>query len=164
MPKSGVEAYIYLDFYSDEIYTEDEINKITGVDCSKATFESPLIVKPNQINGVSFTVATEDAENIRHRVFPILSEIYNADKVEFEPCNEMEVMIDVFRHGGKLEFFGVRKRMPYYLQFVVSEDREMAKRIFNSTMYHAIKNSRNLDFAFTEDVVNVLVTPLDGRM
>lgn len=42
MPKSGVEAYIYLDFYSDEIYTEDEINKITGVDCSKATFESPL--------------------------------------------------------------------------------------------------------------------------
>lgn len=25
MPKSGVEAYIYLDFYSDEIYTEDEI-------------------------------------------------------------------------------------------------------------------------------------------
>lgn len=140
MSKSGVEAYIYLDFYSDEIYTEDEINKITGVDCSKATFESPLIVKPNQINGVSFTVATEDAENIRHRVFPILSEIYNADKVEFEPCNEMEVMIDVFRHGGKPEFFGVRKRMPYYLQFVVSEDREMAKRIFNSTMYHAIKN------------------------
>lgn len=164
MSKSGVEAYIYLDFYSDEIYTEDEINKITGVDCSKATFESPLIVKPNQINGVSFTVATEDAENIRHRIFPILSEIYNADKVEFEPCNEMEVMIDVFRHGNKPEFFGVRKRMPYYLQFVVSEDREMAKRIFNSTMYHAIKNSRNLDFVFTEDVVNVLVTPLDGRM
>lgn len=164
MPKSGVEAYIYLDFYSDEIYTEDEINKITGVDCSKATFESPLIVKPNQINGVSFTVATEDAENIRHRIFPILSEIYNADKVEFEPCNEMEVMIDVFRHGIKPEFFGVRKRMPYYLQFVVSEDREMAKRIFNSTMYHAIKNRRNLDFVFTEDVVNILVTPLDGRM
>ena len=164
MSKSGVEAYIYLDFYSDEIYTEDEINKITGVDCSKATFESPLIVKPNQINGVSFTVATEDAENIRHRIFPILSEIYNADKVEFEPCNEMEVMIDVFRHGSKPEFFGERKRMPYYLQFVVSEDREMAKRIFNSTMYHAIKNSRNLDFVFTEDVVNVLVTPLDGRM
>lgn len=50
MPKSGVEAYIYLDFYSDEIYTEDEINKITRVDCSKATFESPLVVKPNQIN------------------------------------------------------------------------------------------------------------------
>lgn len=164
MSKSGVEAYIYLDFYSDEIYTEDEINKITGVDCSKATFESPLIVKPNQINGVSFTVATEDAENIRHRIFPILSEIYNADKVEFEPCNEMEVMIDVFRHGSKPKFFGVRKQMPYYLQFVVSEDREMAKRIFNSTMYHAIKNSRNLDFVFTEDVVNVLVTPLDGRM
>ena len=72
MHKSGVEAYIYLDFYSDEIYTEDEINKITGVDCSKATFESPLIVKPNQINGVSFTVATEDAENIRHSILPIL--------------------------------------------------------------------------------------------
>lgn len=54
--------------------------------------------------------------------------------------------------------------MPYYLQFVVSEDREMAKRIFSSTMYHAIKNSRNLDFVFTEDVVNVLVAPLDGRM
>lgn len=104
MPKSGVEAYIYLDFYSDEIYTEDEINKITGVDCSKATFESPLIVKPNQINGVSFTVATEDAENIRHRVFPILSEIYNADKVEFEPCNEMEVMIDVFRQAVNQSF------------------------------------------------------------
>lgn len=164
MSKSGVEAYIYLDFYADEIYTEDEINKITGVDCNDATAENPLAVKPNQINGISFTVATEDAENIRHRVFPILSEIYNADKVEFEPCNEMEVMIDVFRHGSKPEFFGVRKRMPYYLQFVVSEDREMAKRIFNSTMYHAIKNSRNLDFVFTEDVVNVLVTPLDGRM
>lgn len=165
MPKSGVEAYIYLDFYSDEIYTEDEINKITGVDCSKATFESPLIVKPNQINGVSFTVATEDAENIRHRVFPILSEIYNADKVEFEPCNEMEVMIDVFRHGSKPEFFVVRKRMPYYLKFIVSEDTEMAKRIFNSTMSRAIKNiRRRLDFTFTEDVVNVLVTPLDGRM
>lgn len=165
MSKSGVEAYIYLDFYSDEIYTEDEINKITGVDCSKATFESPLIVKPNQINGVSFTVATEDAENIRHRIFPILSEIYNADKVEFEPCNEMEVMIDVFRHGSKPEFFVVRKRMPYYLKFIVSEDTEMAKRIFNSTMSRAIKNiRRRLDFTFTEDVVNVLVTPLDGRM
>jgi hypothetical protein len=164
MPKSGVEAYIYLDFYSDEIYTEDEINKITGVDCSKATFESPLIVKPNQINGVSFTVATEDAENIRHRVFPILSEIYNADKVEFEPCNEMEVMIDVFRSVGIADAFIVRKRMPYYLQFVVSEDTEMAKRIFHSTMYKATKSMRHLGFAFTENVANILVTPLDGRM
>ena len=165
MPKSGVEAYIYLDFYSDEIYTEDEINKITGVDCSKATFESPLIVKPNQINGVSFTVATEDAENIRHRIFPILSEIYNADRVEFDSCNEMKVIIEVFRHGSKPEFFVVRKRMPYYLKFIVSEDTEMAKRIFNSTMSRAIKNiRRRLDFTFTEDVVNVLVTPLDGRM
>lgn len=45
MSKSGVEAYIYLDFYSDEIYTEDEINKITEVDCSKATFESLTILK-----------------------------------------------------------------------------------------------------------------------
>lgn len=164
MSKSGVEAYIYLDFYSDEIYTEDEINKITGVDCNDATVENPLAVKPNQINGVSFTVATEDAENIRHRVFPILSEIYNADKVEFEPCNEMEVMIDVFRHGSKPEFFGVRKRMPYYLQFVVSEDREMAKRIFNSTMSRAIKGRRNLDFEFIENAERILITPLDGRM
>lgn len=164
MPKSRVEAFTYLEFYSDEIYTEDEINKITGVDCSKATFENPLVVKPNQINGVSFTVATEDAENIRHRIFPILSEIYNADRVEFEPCSDMKVMIEVFRHGTRPQFFTVRKRMPYYLQFVVSEDKEMARRIFNSTMYHAIKNSRNLDFVFTEDVVNVLVTPLDGRM
>lgn len=164
MPKSGVEAYIYLDFYSNEFYTEDEINKMTGVDCNDATFENPLAVTPNQINGVSFTVATEDAENIRHRIFPILSEIYNADRVEFEPCSDMKVMIEVFRHGTRPQFFAVRKRMPYYLQFVVSEDREMAKRIFNSTMYHAIKNSRNLDFTFTEDVVNVLVTPLDGRM
>lgn len=164
MPKSGVEAYIYLDFYSNEFYTEDEINKMTGVDCSDATFENPLIVNPNQINGVSFTVATEDAENIRHRIFPILSEIYNADRVEFEPCSDMKVMIEVFRHGTRPQFFTVRKRMPYYLQFVVSEDKEMARRIFNSTMYHAIKNSRNLDFVFTEDVVNVLITPLDGRM
>lgn len=165
MPKSGVEAYIYLDFYSDEFYTEDEINKMTGVDCSDATFENPLIVNPNQINGVSFTVATEDAENIRHRVFPILSEIYNADKVEFEPCNEMKVMIEVFRHGSKQEFFVVRRRMPYYLKFIVSEDTEMARRIFNSTMSRAIKNiRRRLDFAFTENVVNILVTPLDGRM
>lgn len=38
IPKSGVEAYIYLDFYSNEFYTEDEINKMTGVDCSYATF------------------------------------------------------------------------------------------------------------------------------
>lgn len=164
MPKSGVEAYIYLDFYSNEFYTEDEINKMTGVDCSDATFENPLIVNPNQINGVSFAIAKEDAWNVKHRIFPILEEVYNAEGVEFEPCNEMEVMIDVFRHGSKPEFFGVRKRMPYYLQFVVSEDREMAKRIFNSTMYHAIKNRRNLDFVFTEDVVNILVTPLDGRM
>lgn len=164
MSKSGVEAYIYLDFYADEIYTEYEINKITGVDCNDATVENPLAVKPNQINGVSFTVATEDAENIRHRVFPILSEIYNADKVEFEPCNEMEVMIDVFRHGSKPEFFGVRKRMPYYLQFVVSEDKEMARRIFNSTMGRAIKGRRNLDFEFIENVGRILITPLDGRM
>ena len=165
MPKSGVEAYIYLDFYSDEIYTEDEINKITGVDCSKATFESPLIVKPNQINGVSFTVATEDAENVKHRIFPILQEIYKADEVEFESCNEMKVMIEVFRHGSNPEFFVVRKRMPYYLQFTASEDMEMAKRIFNSTMRDAIKGiRRRLDFTFTEDVVNILVTPLDGRM
>ena len=164
MPKSGVEAYIYLDFYSDEIYTEDEINKITGVDCSKATFESPLIVKPNQINGVSFTVATEDAENIRHRIFPILSEIYNADRVEFEPCSDMKVMIEVFRHGTRPQFFAVRKRMPYYLQFVVSEDKEMARRIFNSTMGYAIKGRRNLDFEFIENVGRILITPLDGRM
>lgn len=47
MHKSGVEAFIYLDFYSDEFYTEDEINKITGVDCSNATVENPLTVKPN---------------------------------------------------------------------------------------------------------------------
>lgn len=47
MSKSGVEAYIYLDFYADEIYTEDEINKITGVDCNDATVENPLAVKPN---------------------------------------------------------------------------------------------------------------------
>lgn len=165
MPKSGVEAYIYLDFYSDEIYTEDEINKITGTDCSKATFENPLVVKPNQINGVTFAVATEDAENIRHRISPILEEIYNADEIEFESCNEMKVMIEVFRHGSKPEFFVVRKRMPYYLKFIVSEDTEMAKRIFNSTMSRAIKNiRRRLDFTFTEDVVNILVTPLDGRM
>lgn len=164
MSKSGVEAYIYLDFYSDEIYTEDEINKITGVDCSKATFESPLIVKPNQINGVSFTVATEDAENIRHRIFPILSEIYNADRVEFGSCDEMETMLDVFRSVGIADAFIVRKRMPYYLQFVVSEDTEMAKRIFHSTMYKATKSMRHLGFAFTENVANILVTPLDGRM
>ena len=55
MPKSGVEAYIYLDFYSDEIYTEDEINKITGVDCSKATFESPL-QKMLKILGIVFSL------------------------------------------------------------------------------------------------------------
>lgn len=30
MSKSGVEAYIYLDFYADEIYTEDEINKTSA--------------------------------------------------------------------------------------------------------------------------------------
>lgn len=167
MSKSGVEAYIYLDFYSDEIYTEDEINKITGVDCSKATFESPLIVKPNQINGVSFTVATEDAENIRHRIFPIiLSEIYDADRVEFEPCSDMKVMIEVFRHGTRPQFFTVRKRMPYYLQFVVSEDKEMARRIFNFTMIGAIKGRRNLDldFEFIENVGRILITQLDGRM
>lgn len=163
MPKSGVEAYIYLDFYSDEIYTEDEINKITGVDCSKATFESPLIVKPNQINGVSFTVATEDAENIKHRIFSIL-ETYNADRVEFEPCRDLKVIIEVFRHGGKPEFFVVRKRMPYYLQFIVPTDTEMAKRIFNSTMGNARKTMRHLDFVFTDDTMNMLVTPLDGRM
>lgn len=163
MSKSGVEAYIYLDFYSDEIYTEDEINKITGVDCSKATFESPLVVKPNQINGVSFAVATEDAENIRHRIFPIL-ETYNADRVEFEPCSDMKVMIEVFRHGTRPQFFTVRKRMPYYLQFVVSEDKEMARRIFNSTMGRAIKGRRNLDFEFIENVGRILITPLDGRM
>ena len=164
MSKSGVEAYIYLDFYSDEIYTEDEINKITGVDCSKATFESPLIVKPNQINGVTFTIATEDAENVRHRVFPILLEIYNADRVEFGSCDEMETMLDVFRSVGIADAFIVRKRMPYYLQFVVSEDTEMAKRIFHSTMYKATKSMRHLGFAFTENVANILVTPLDGRM
>lgn len=164
MSKSGVEAYIYLDFYSDEIYTEDEINKITGVDCSKATVENPLTVKPNQINGVTFTIATEDAENVRHRVFPILSEIYNADRVEFGSCDEMETMLDVFRSVGIADAFIVRKRMPYYLQFVVSEDTEMAKRIFHSTMYKATKSMRHLGFAFTENVANILVTPLDGRM
>lgn len=164
MPKSGVEAYIYLDFYSDEIYTEDEINKITRADCSKATLENPLIVKTNQINGVSFAVATEDAENIKHRIFPILEEIYNADRVEFEPSSDMKVVIEVFRHGSKPDFFVVRKRMPYYLQFIVSEDTEMAKRIFNSTMGNARKTMRNLDFVFTEDTVNMLVTSLDGRM
>lgn len=165
MPKSGVEAYIYLDFYSNEFYTEDEINKMTGVDCSDATFENPLIVNPNQINGVSFAIAKEDAWSVKHRIFPILEEVYNAEGVEFDSCNEMKVMIEVFRHGSKPEFFVVRKRMPYYLKFIVSEDTEMAKRIFNSTMSRAIKNiRRRLDFAFTEDVVNVLVTPLDGRM
>lgn len=164
MSKSGVEAYIYLDFYSDEIYTEDEINKITGVDCSKATVENPLTVKPNQINGVTFTIVTEDAENVRHRVFPILSEIYNADRVEFGSCDEMETMLDVFRSVGIADAFIVRKRMPYYLQFVVSEDTEMAKRIFHSTMYKATKSMRHLGFAFTENVANILVTPLDGRM
>lgn len=164
MPKSGVEAFIYLDFYSDEIYTEDEINKITGVDCSKATVENPLTVKPNQINCVTFTIATEDAENVRHRVFPILSEIYNADRVEFGSCDEMETMLDVFRSVGIADAFIVRKRMPYYLQFVVSEDTEMAKRIFHSTMYKATKSMRHLGFAFTENVANILVTPLDGRM
>lgn len=165
MRKSGVEAYIYLDFYSNEFYTEDEINKITRVDCSKATFENPLVVKPNQINGVSFAVATEDAENIKHRIFPILEEVYNADRVEFEPASDMKVIIEVFRHATKPQFFAVRKRMPYYLQFIVSEDTEMARRIFNSTMSRAIKNiRRRLDFVFTEDTVNMLVTPLDGRM
>ena len=164
MSKSGVEAYIYLDFYSDEIYTEDEINKITGVDCSKATVENPLTVKPNQINGVSFAIAKEDAENVRHCVFPILSEIYNADRVEFGSCDEMETMLDVFRSVGIADAFIVRKRMPYYLQFVVSEDTEMAKRIFHSTMYKATKSMRHLGFAFTEKVANILVTPLDGRM
>ena len=164
MPKSGVEAYIYLDFYADEIYTEDEINKITGVDCNNATFENPLTVKPSQIKGVAFTVATEDAENIRHRIFPILSEIYNADRVEFETCSDMKVMIEIFRHGSKPDFFTVRKRMPYYLQFIVSEDREMARRIFNSTMGRAIKGGRNLDFTFTENAGRILVTSLDGRV
>ena len=164
MSKSGVEAYIYLDFYSDEIYTEDEINKITGVDCSKATFVNPLVVKPNQINGVTFTVATEDAENIKHRIFPILEEIYNADRIEFEPSSDMKVVIEVFRHASKPDFFVVRKRMPYCLQFVVSEDADKAKRIFNSTMGNARKTMRNLDFVFTENVVGILVTPLDGRM
>lgn len=165
MSKNGVEAFIYLEFYSDEFYTEDEINKITGVDCGKATFENPLVVKPNQINGVSFTVATEDAENIKHRIFPILKEIYNADEIEFESSSDMKVMIEVFRHGSKPEFFVVRKRMPYYLRFIVSEDTEMAKRIFNSTMDRAIKNiRRRSDFVFTEDVIGILVTPLDGRM
>lgn len=164
MSKSGVEAYIYLDFYSDEIYTEDEINKITRVDCSKATVENPLTVKPNQINGVTFTIATEDTENVRHRVFPILSEIYNADRVEFGSCDEMETMLDVFRSVGIADAFIVRKRMPCYLQFVVSEDTEMAKRIFHSTMYKATKSMRHLGFAFTENVANILITPLDGRM
>lgn len=164
MSKSGVEAYIYLDFYSDEIYTEDEINKITGVDCSKVTFESPLIVKPNQINGVSFAIAKEDAWSVKHRIFPILEEVYNAEGVEFDSCNEMKVIIEVFRHGSKPEFFVVRKRMPYYLQFVVSEDKEMARRIFNSTMGRAIKGRRNLDFEFIENVGRILITPLDGRM
>ena len=78
MPKSGVEAYIYLDFYSNEFYTEDEINKMTGVDCSYATFENPLIVNPNQINGVSFAVAKEDAWSVKHRIFPILTGECNA--------------------------------------------------------------------------------------
>lgn len=164
MSKSGVEAYIYLDFYSDELYSEGEINKIVGVDCSNATVENPLTVKPNQINGVTFTIATEDAENVRHRVFPILSEIYNADRVEFGSCSEMETMLDVFGGVGIADAFIVRKRMPYYLQFVVSEDAEMAKRIFHSTMSNATKSMRHLGFAFTEDVVNILVTPLDGRM
>ena len=45
MSKSGVEAFIYLDFYSDEFYTEDEINKITVVDCSNATVEIPADIK-----------------------------------------------------------------------------------------------------------------------
>lgn len=164
MSKSGVEAFIYLDFYSDELYSEDEINKIVGVNCSNATVENPLTVKPNQINGVTFTIATEDAENVRHRVFPILSEIYNADRVEFGSCSEMETMLDVFRSVGIADTFIVRKRMPYYLQFIVSEDTEMAKRIFHSTMYKATKSMRHLGFAFTENVANILVTPLDGRM
>lgn len=163
MHKSGVEAFIYLDFYSDEFYTEDEINKITGVDCSNATVENPLTVKPNQINGITFAIATEDAENIRHRIFSIL-ETYNADRVEFEPSSDLKVMIEIFRHGSKPEFFVVRKRMPYYLQFIVPTDTEIAKRIFNSTMGNARKTMRHLDFVFTDDTVNVLVTPLDGRM
>ena len=75
MPKSGVEAFIYLDFYSDELYSEDEINKIVGVDCSNATVENPLTVKANQINGVTFTLSTENAGNIKHRFIPILLEI-----------------------------------------------------------------------------------------
>lgn len=164
MPKSGVEAFTYLEFYSDEIYTEDEINKITGVDCSKATFESPLVVKPNQINGVSFTIATEDAESFKHRIFPILKEVYNADDIEFESCDEAKVVIEVFRHGSKPNFFVVRKQMPYYLQFIVSEDTEMAKRIFNSAMGNAKKTMRNLDFTFAEDVVKVFARSLDGRI
>lgn len=163
MPKSGVEAFIYLDFYSDELYSEDEINKIIGVDCSNATIESPLTVKPNQINGVTFALATEDAGNIKHRVFPVLSEIYNADKVEFDSCSEMEVVLDVSKIAG-MPHYVVRKRMPYYLQFIVSEDAEMAKRIFHSTIDRAIKGMRRLGFAFSENVVSVLVTPLDGRM
>lgn len=164
MPKSGVEAFIYLEFYSDEIYTEDEINKITEVDCSKATFENPLVVKPNQINGVSFTVATEDAENFKHRIFPILKEVYNADDIEFESCDEMKVVIEVFRHGSKPNFFVVRKQMPYYLQFIVFEDTEMAKRVFNSAMGNARRTMRNLDFTFDEDVAKIFSRPLDGRM
>lgn len=164
MHKSGVEAYTYLDFYADEIYTEDEINKITGVDCSKATFENPLVVKPNQINGISFTVATEDAERFKHRIFPILKEVYNADDIEFESCDKAKVAIEVFRHGSKPNFFVVRKQMPYYLQFIISEDAEMAKRIFNSAMGNARRTMRNLDFTFTEDVVKIIVRSLDGRM
>ena len=76
----------------------------------------------------------------------------------------MKVMIEVFRHGTRPQFFAVRKRMPYYLQFVVSEDKEMARRIFNSTMGRAIKGRRNLDFEFIENVGRILITPLDGRM
>lgn len=76
-----------------------------------------------------------------------MEEVYNAEGVEFDSCNEMKVMIEVFRHGSKPEFFVVRKRMPYYLKFIVSEDTEMAKRIFNSTMSRAIKNiRRRLEF------------------
>lgn len=164
MHKSGVEAYIYLDFYSDEIYTEDEINKITGVDCNDATVENPLAVTPNQINGVSFTIATEDAENFKHRIFPILKEVYNANDIEFESCDEMKVAIEVFRHGSKPNFFVVRKQMPYYLQFIVFEDTEMAKRVFNSAMGNARRTMRNLDFTFDEDVVKIFSRPLDGRM
>ena len=164
MSKSGVEAFTYLEFYSDEIYTEDEINKITGVDCSKATFESPLVVKPNQINGVSFTIATEDAERFKHRIFPILKEVYNADDIEFESYDEAKVAIEVFRHGSKPNFFVVRKQMPYYLQFIVSEDAEMAKRVCNSAMGNAMTTMRDLDFTFAEDVVKIIVRSLDGRM